>query len=191
MRKTTLLLAAAILGSSGCFAHIPMHSTEHLNVAWRSSYEQAQADALKLGRPILVVLIAGEKEGAICMGGDYLRSLALRDQRVIAQINEEFVPVWINIRTTPVPPFPFVQDVLVTAKIDQHNRVVDLFSRNYFIRSVIVSPDGQRLLNPGASTVAKTARKLLFEGDWSYEAMDPGDYLVMLKHALRRFSMRG
>ena len=67
--------------------------------------------------------------------------------------------------------------MLVTATVDHDNRVTDLFSRNYFLRSVIVSPDGQTLLNRGAPTVAKTARKLIFEGDFSYETIDPGDYL--------------
>jgi hypothetical protein len=177
----------ALVALSGCFAYLPMEYKEHLNVQWRSSYQQAQADAQRLNRPILVVMIAGDKEGAICMGGHYLRSLALRDERVIARINEEFVPVWINIRTTPVPPFPFVKDVLVTATIDRDYRVTDVFSRNYFIRSVIASPDGQRLLNSGAPTVSATAKNLLLEGDWGYEAMDPGDYLSMLQRALRTF----
>ena len=184
MLKTTLCLA---LLASGCFAHIPMHTTEHLNVQWRSSYEQAQAEAQRLGRPMVVVMIAGEKDGAVCMGGDYLRSAALRDERVIAKLNEEFVPVWLNVRTTPVPPWPFVKDILVTATLDAHNRVVDVWSRNYFVHSIIVSPDGQRLLNPGASTVASTARSLIFEGDFSYSTIDPGDYLVMLRNALNRF----
>ena len=100
------------------------------------------------------------------MGGDYLRSAALRDARVIERVNAEFVPVWINIRTTPVPPFPFVRDVLVTASIDKHNRVTDMWSRNYYVHSVVVSPDGQTLLNPSASTVAKTAHTLVFDGDF-------------------------
>ncbi len=181
------LLLAPLVFLSACFAHIPMHTTEHLNIQWRPSYQQAQDDAIRLGRPILVVMIAGEKEGATCLGGDYLRSAALRDDRVIERVNNELVPVWINIRTTPMPPFPFINEILVTAKLDKDNRVVDLWSRNYFVHSIIVSPDGQTLLNPGASTVSKTARSLILEGDFSYSTIDPGDYLSMLQHALRRF----
>ena len=84
-----------------------MHTTEHLNVHWRASYQEALADAQRLGRPILAVMIAGEKDGAVCLGGDYLRSAALRDQTVIDAVNDQFVPVWINVRTTPIPSFPF------------------------------------------------------------------------------------
>jgi hypothetical protein len=181
MRK---ILLATLL--SGCFAHMPMHTTEHFKVEWRSDYATALADAQQLGRPVLVVMIAGEKDGAICLGGDYLRSSALTDARVIERINRDFVPVWINVRTTPLPAFPFLKDVLVTATVDGERRVTDLFSRNYFLRSVIVSSDGQRLLNPGASTVSGTAKSLIFEGDFSYETNDPDSYLSMLKHALAR-----
>ncbi len=184
MRK---LLFAMLL--SGCFAHMPMHTTEHFKVEWRADYATALADAQRLGRPVLVVMIAGEKDGAICLGGDYLRSSALTDARVIERINRDFVPVWINVRTTPLPPFPFLKDVLVTATVDGERRVTDLFSRNYFLRSVIVSADGQRLLNPGPGTVSATAKSLLFEGDFSYETNDPDSYLSMLKHALKNASI--
>ncbi len=183
MAKITLLASLLL---TGCFAHIPMHTTEHLNVRWRASYEEAQAEAARTGKPILVVMTAGEKAGDMCMGGDYLRSAALRDPRVIARANEEFVPVWINVRTTPVPAWPFVNDVLVTATLDKNHRVKDLWSRNYYVHSIVVSPDGQTLLNPGASTVASTARSLVFEGDFAYSIIDPGDYLSMMTRALRR-----
>ena len=182
MGKITLLASVLL---TGCFAHIPMHTTEHMNVRWRASYQQAQEEALRTGQPIVVVMTAGEKNGDMCMGGDYLRSAALRDARVIARLNEEFVPVWINVRTTAVPPWPFVRDILVTAKIDQDNRVRDTWSRNYYVHTIIVSPDGQTLLNRGASTVASTARSLVFEGDFSYSTIDPGDYLSMLSRAER------
>jgi hypothetical protein len=180
-------LLAPLLFLSGCFAHIPMHTTEHMNVHWRASYQAAQEEALRTGRPIVVVMTAGEKDGNMCMGGDYLRSAALRDARVAARLNADFVPVWINVRTTAVPPWPFVSDILVTAKLDNNGRVKDLWSRNYYVHTVIVSPDGQTLLNPGASTVASTARSLVFEGDFSYSTIDPGDYLSMLARAERRF----
>jgi hypothetical protein len=180
------ITALATILLSGCFAHIPMHTTEHLNVRWRASYQEAQAEALRTGKPILVVMTAGEKAGDMCMGGDYLRSAALRDPRVIARANEEFVPVWINVRTTAIPPWPFVNDVLVTAKLDKNRRVKDLWSRNYYVHSIVVSPDGQMLLNPSAPTVASTARTLVFDGDFGYSIIDPGDYLSMMNHALAR-----
>jgi hypothetical protein len=86
-----------------------------------------------------------------------------------------------------VPAWPFVRDILVTATLDKNNRVRDMWSRNYYVHTIIVSPDGQTLLNPGASTVSSTARSLVFEGDFSYSTIDPGDYLSMLARAERRF----
>ena len=85
--------------------------------SWRASYQEAQADALRLGRPILVVMIAG-REGRRHLHGRRLSALggAARSRGSSSGVNAEFVPVWINIRTTPVPPFPFVQDILVTAR---------------------------------------------------------------------------
>ncbi len=173
---------------SGCLAHIPLSTPEHLNVSWRPSYEAARAGAVKLQRPILVVMVAGPKDGPTCVGGDWLRTSALRDARVIKMINEQFVPVWVNIRTTPIPPFPFVQQVLVTATIDKNNKVVDWFSRSFFLRSVIVAPDGQTLLNPSAPTVAKTTAKVVFEAESGYQSNEPGDYLVMLQRSLNRYA---
>jgi len=175
-----------LLSLSGCLGLIPVHTYEHMQVQWRPTYEVALADAHKLGRPLLVVMIAGEKDGPTCLGGDYLRSGALRDPTVIALINDQFVPVWINVREQPVPPFPFTDQVLVTATLDQRRRVIDRFSLTFYLRSVIVSPDGRTLLNPGAPTVAKATAKLVFEGDFTYQSHGPGEYLTMLRHALDR-----
>ena len=183
MAKITLLASLLL---TGCFAHIPMHTTEHMNVRWRASYQEAQEEALAHRPPDRRRHDGGREErrhvhgrGLPALGG------AARCAR-IARLNDEFVPVWINVRTTPVPAWPFVRDILVTAKIDKDGRVRDKWSRNYYVHTILVSPDGQTLLNPGASTVASTARSLVFEGDFSYSTIDPGDYLSMLSRAERR-----
>ncbi len=186
MPKIARLAPLALLALSGCLAHVPVHSSGHTKIAWRADFETARADAMRLGRPVLTVMIAGEKDGPTCFGGDVLRSAALNDDRVLQLINDRFVPVWVNVRTTAVPPFPFLGEVLVTGKVDADRRVIDRFSRTFFFRSVISTSDGQALLNPGAPTVAKTARKIVFEGDSSYEANTPEDYLTMMMHALDR-----
>ena len=113
-------------------------------------------------------------------------SAALNDDRVIEMINDRFVPVWVNVRTTPVPPFPFLEHVLVTGRVDADRRVIDRFSRTFFFRSVISSSDGQVLLNGGPDTVAKIAKSIVFEGESSYEANTPEDYLTMMLRALER-----
>ena len=116
-----------------------------------------------------------------------LRSAALKDPRVIDLINAEFVPVWINVRTTPVPPFPFMDRILVNGRVDQNRMIVDLLSEGFFVRSVVVSSDGQTLLNPNPPTVRASMGRLLMSGELGYARVDPGDYLSMLGHALERF----
>lgn len=185
MKITYAALACAVI-SAGCLPHIPMHTEEHLEVKWRRSYAAAATEAAATGQPLMVVLASGEVDGATCPGADFLRSDALRDPRVIALANRSFVPVWMNVRTTPLPAWPFLKDVLVTAKLDADNRVVDKWSRTFFVHTILVSPDGQVLLNPGAKTVAQTAKALLFDGNFSYEMLEAGEYLGALQRALAK-----
>ncbi|MDB4964777.1 MAG: hypothetical protein JWN44_466 [Myxococcales bacterium] len=101
-------------------------------------------------------------------------------------INADFVPVWINVRTTPLPRSSFVAEVLVGAKVDGDNKVVDPFSKGFFLRSVVLSPDGQRILNHSPRTVAGSLGEALRDGTQVYATIDTGDYLSMLGKALKR-----
>ena len=101
-------------------------------------------------------------------------------------INAEFIPVWINVRTTPLPRLPFVPDVLVNAKVDADNKVIDPFSKGFFLRTVVLSPDLQTLLNRNPSTIAGTMRDVALDGTQSYAAVDAPDYLSLLTKALHR-----
>lgn len=188
MRSPLLLVAMLVLSAAGCLPHIPMHTTEHLTVGWRADYDHALAEATRTGRPILVVMASGEVDGATCPGADFLRTDALRSAQVIDLINNAYVPVWLNVRTTPLPPFPFIKDILVTAKLDAERHVIDKWSRTFFIHTILVTPDGQTLLNPGAKTVAQTAKALIFEGNFSYEMLDAGEYLGVLRRSLERLA---
>ena len=96
------------------------------------------------------------------------------------------MPVWINVRTTPLPRLPFVPDVLVNAKVDANNMVVDPFSKGFFLRSVVLSPDLQHILNRAASTVAGSIREVALDGTQCYAAVDAPDYLSLLTKALHR-----
>jgi hypothetical protein len=101
-------------------------------------------------------------------------------------LNAEFVPVWINVRTTPLPRLSFVPDVLVNAKVDADNKVVDPFSKGFFLRTVVLSPDLQRILNRSASTIAGSVREVAVDGTQVYAAVDAPDYLSLLTKALHR-----
>src|SRR3954462_11210178 len=98
-------------------------------------------------------------------------------------INADFVPVWINVRTTPLPRLPFVPDVLVNAKVDADNKVIDPFSKGFFLRSVVLSPDLRTILNRAPSTVSASLREAITEGTQVYATIDGPDYLSMLQKA--------
>ena len=106
---------------------------------------------------------------------------------MIANINADLVPVWINVRTTPLPPLAIIPDVLVNARVDSRNMIKDPFSEGFFLRSVVLSPDGGTILNPSPKTVAGSISRAMLEGNNSYAALDPGDYLSMLRRSLRQF----
>ena len=54
-------------------------------------------------------------------------------------MNENFVPVWINVRTEPLPNLPFWSEVLINAHLDTRNRIIDPFSDGFFLRTVVTS----------------------------------------------------
>jgi hypothetical protein len=91
------------------------------------------------------------------------------------------------VRTTPLPRLAIIPDVLVNARVDANNMIADPFSEGFFLRSVVLTPDGQTILNPSPKTVGGSIRRAVFDGDNSYAAIDPGDYLSMIHRALRRF----
>ncbi len=102
-------------------------------------------------------------------------------------VNAEFVPVWINVRETAIPPFPFTGQFLVNGRVDANNKIKDPFSEGFFLRSVVASPDGQTLLNPQASTIHSSLASFAIGGTLGYVQVDPGDYLHMLHAALEKW----
>ena len=101
-----------------------------------------------------------------------------------ALLRERFVPLWINVRKQALPPLPEVEEFLIEGRLDERRRIVDAFSKGYFVRSVVISPDGQRLLNRQQRTVGGSLGRLLTQGEFAYAQVDAGDYLVMLRRAL-------
>jgi hypothetical protein len=107
---------------------------------------------------------------------------------VIELINRDFVAVWVNVRTTPLPRLPVIKDVLVNAEVNASNMIVDPFSEGFFLRSVVLTPDGQRILNRAATTVAGSLANIARDGNLQYAEVDGPDYLVMLTRARERFA---
>jgi hypothetical protein len=58
MAALSLVVAAA-----GCITHLPPRTTTHLQVHWQPDYESARRAAERMGKPLLVLLVAGEIAG--------------------------------------------------------------------------------------------------------------------------------
>src|SRR5215510_3524499 len=113
-----------------------------------------------------------------------LRDGALSDPQVVALVNDEFVPVWINVRTTPVPDLACMEDVLEKVEVNADNLVQGSFSQGFFLRSVVLASDGETLLNPQPGGAA--LGDLFTEGHFKYGQVKAKHYLPMLRQALER-----
>lgn len=102
-------------------------------------------------------------------------------------VNARFVPVWIDIRESPLPHLPIWPQVLIKAQLGPDNRIVDLGSQGFFLRSIVLTPDGQTLLNAQASTVGDSVETESRTGYFAYAQTKPQDYFNMLNASLIRF----
>ena len=62
MRLAPALALVAVV-ASGCITHLPPRTTTHLQIRWQPGYEAARAEAMRVQKPLLVLLIAGEIAG--------------------------------------------------------------------------------------------------------------------------------
>lgn len=95
--------------------------------------------------------------------------------------------MWINIRVQPVPPLAFTDQFLLNGRLDERRMIKDPFSEGFFLRSLVITPDGNTLLNPQPKSVAGASMQFFTRGDVSYAQIDTGDYQSMLNHALERW----
>ena len=102
---------------------------------------------------------------------------------MIALVNAELVPVWINVRTTPLPDIPALRHLVagLEVKLDETRRV-DEKHRGFFVVSAVTTGDGSVLLNPEPTD--HPVAMLFDEGHFPYARIRADDYLVMLRKAL-------
>ncbi len=110
-----------------------------------------------------------------------LRSGALTDLRVISEINARFEPVWVNIRESAIPDRPAINDAMHGMTFSQDRRITGGFSYGFFVRSLVISPDGKLLNRQGKPALSDPFVK----GFYSYAQVKPEDFLDMLESALR------
>ena len=67
---------------------------------------------------------------------------------MIRLINQRFVPVWIDTRTHPYPHAPAFDQPARSLGLGDDRRINDTVPYYFHARTFVVSPDGQRLLNP-------------------------------------------
>jgi hypothetical protein len=101
---------------------------------------------------------------------------------VIALVNERFVPVWVNIREQALPDLRALDGALEGITLDERRRVSGGFSRSFFLRSVVLSPDGGTLLNPQGTP---GLGQLFGRGHFAYAQVKAEDYLAMLEGSWR------
>ncbi len=94
------------------------------------------------------------------------------------------MPVWINVRTTPVPDLACMEEVLEKVEVNADNYVQGSFSQGFFLRSVVLASDGETLLNPQPGH--PTLGYLFSNGHFPYGQVKPEHYLPMLRAALER-----
>jgi hypothetical protein len=99
-------------------------------------------------------------------------------------VNNEFVPLWVNVRTTPVPDVACMGEVLDRVEVDGDGTVKGDFSQGFFLRSVVLASDGVTLLNPQPGHAS--LGDLFTEGHFPYAQVKSKQYLPMLREALAR-----
>lgn len=93
---------------------------------------------------------------------------------MIKLINQGFVPVWIDIREHAWPEIPAIAGNDWELLLDEEREVNSPLYANFFVRSYVISADGETLFN-------------LEEGRVRRYTPEPDLYLEMLTHALERF----
>ena len=63
MRPLRDLAPLALLALTACITHLPPRSTTHLQIHWEPSFEAPAARAAQTGKPLVVALAAGERDG--------------------------------------------------------------------------------------------------------------------------------
>jgi hypothetical protein len=58
-----IALVTAALTLAGCITHLPVRTREHLTIRWAHDWDEAQREAQRLDRPILMCLVAGQIDG--------------------------------------------------------------------------------------------------------------------------------
>lgn len=103
---------------------------------------------------------------------------------MVALANARFEPVWINVRTTAVPSDAGIVAGTDDIELNSDRTVPAGFHKGFFVRSLVLSPGGGRLLN--AQSRERPMETFHERGHFPYGQVKVEDYLPMLDGALAR-----
>lgn len=109
------------------------------------------------------------------MGAARLREGALSSAQVQKVVNDNMVALWVNIREDEVPRVDAIKSLERTLMLGVDRKSTSPPALGFFIRSYIVTPDGQTLLNEDDGMVRRTIP------EWQ-------PYLKMLRDSLERYN---
>jgi hypothetical protein len=63
MTRAIAITSMATMMLAGCITHLPVRTTDHLRIAWARDFSDASQRAQREGKPILMLLVAGQIDG--------------------------------------------------------------------------------------------------------------------------------
>jgi hypothetical protein len=163
MRGTSLLrlalralaLVIVLVSTTACFTTTQTpdnrmrEKRRYLDIPWRTDVAQAFVEARAQNKPVLLIGASGPVDGNTCIGAHRLREDALSHPDVVALIQEELIPVWLDTREHAWPELKAISADEWGLLLDDERKIGNPFYANFFVRSYIITPDERTVLNLG------------------------------------------
>ena len=150
-----LAFLVVVLSASACFTTTQTPDSRvrakkrYLDIQWRTDVTEAFVEARERNKPVLLIGASGPIDGNTCIGAHRLREDALSHPEVVALIEEELIPIWIDTREHPWPEIKGIAADEWGLLLDDERKIGNPFYANFFVRSYIISPDEKTVLNLG------------------------------------------
>ncbi len=76
---------------------------------------------------------------------------------------------------------------MIEATLDENRRISNLFSLGFFVRAVVLNPEGDTILNYQTNTMLGRGMRIYTEGSYSYAQLTAHDLEPVLRDSLERF----
>ncbi len=109
---------------------------------------------------------------------------------MLDRLDADYEVHWVNIRRDPIPDFPARDDILLGATLDEQGRVRDPGSLGFFLRSLVIDPRDEALLNPQVDTAWASVDTFTSDGNFAYAQVRPDAVLQILDEGLETYTTR-